>query len=1855
MDSIVLPLNPVMAQMGSVHQNDPFFWDSETLSRVLCSQSRPWIKNPAALAAKLAGEEVDGYILLTYEYLLSRNELMECLNITTARSKVGLAEAILSLQAASRGFRSWKKNFLKRQSMLLSDDERDGTKDDVSLITPVELCSDAAPTTSTDGMSATHELEEGEEAHSRDDQITIPLDSAPFESDGDYPMQMNGNADETIEGDSANNIESPPPFQTLHTPTPVQHSEEKSSEWRRLAPTNLSAKSLADSDSLAFTRPESFNLVDGVKKPNSDYQPPTKEIPPEYAYLGGKGRDSRIVFSHIDSPDTPWISFSGGGFAVVSSKHMKPPGQRLAVNSMLRKYFLKNSRKEATLKRGLVPLRSSTPSDGSETIIDLDDLPDSWDEETQREIDEEKAEVAARERELARYVPMERVEAILKEEMAAMETKWQETKLPRYQRKAYQFWMDAKRKERIKEKIFGAQREAERYKRRLRKLYAEILDNSWQTEREIRIQAGVMEQSLRDKFYSIWLIALLEKRDPPPKPLGVTKLKSSTAKTPLGLFDDEVLTSSDEDEFIVPDEDHEMVIADKDPFESAPQSPLLQHNREESYALSEVDASMIVDLTQLESPEKLTDSKVARLYIDLTSPRKQRTEEAPPEFIKEEPSSTLNLIGEAPPMDQLGSLDIIGEYPAKHWAKLKDRWRLLLCLLWKLRQVRRERIFRLMQESAAEEVWQASIHLYQTNPFTQESDIGKDETKTVAFDLTKLFLSCTQCRQYTDARIMTLDKKDRNRIKRTKSFFPAFHAFISEWASEFPQSSQIFRTDAFDDEIESDNLDEHPLDTTESQSKTRKHVAKEIVQNREGVDLREREKKRAEEQEVRRAKLRATLATSNTMTQDKSRLIINESKQDDQSFIYVNDEIGKRIKDHQINGVRFLWNQIVLDAEVRQGCLLAHTMGLGKTMQVITFLVAITEAANSDDESIKAQVPRDLRKSQSLILCPAGLVDNWLDEILMWSPKGLLGNLLKVESAQKEEHLRLSTIRDWDRDGGVLVVGHEMFRKTWVAHEEIRQILTQTPNIVICDEAHMMKNPKTQLNRVCRDFRTRSRIALTGSPLSNSVEEYYSMINWVAPKFLGPQEEFNTIYVKPIEHGLGGDSTGYEKRKALKMLEVLKMNVAPKVQRATIQCVRHELPAKYEFVIFVEPTPIQKVLYDLYLKEMAPQLTKMTPILITNQLGLVCNHPRCFRQKMIEKAAPTPSGTAQELGSSRREDEADDESKDQDSPTAFPQSMISTVLKQTNGADNANPTLSQKVVLLLLVLDEARAVGDKVLVFSQSLFTLNYLEELFKQQGRAVCRLDGSTAVSKRQDMIKAFNTGRQEIYLISTKAGGVGLNIFGANRVVIFDFKWNPVTDQQAVGRAYRFGQTKTVYVYRFLVAGTFEEELQNKSVFKLQLASRVVDKKNPVSWGKRNGDLLHPIATKPARDLSPFVGRDRILDKLIEHGRTSGVIRQIVSTDTFEEEDPTNELTAEERRDAEELHDLERLKYTDPEKYRQMWDHKQRADQIRAMAAAAQLNVAPPSTQMPPPNSTQPLSSRPAVAIPGITLHRIATPNTNTAVPLQTQAAAVAPTGSEAQSMPHFPSSAPLPMAGANTFIGKANSGPNERENTQTLAVMPTRPAREPESRLGPGSSMEPALGSTTSTNASPMTTPTRTASLFSQPRSQTKGAFEDELIKLIDGQQEFTGQGAELAAKLTTAIAIAQRKQALGFLPDNARWRLLLRHIKNHPRFMLAIVWGNCTPDYLASAPEEEIQNRISVMNCQSQEDFAAQLRRSANTPDPSNLNNINRPWMQSFRASEDAQVMRRAADKRTERRFRLPPWANNALSENNSQPP
>ena len=356
--------------------------------------------------------------------------------------------------------------------------------------------------------------------------------------------------------------------------------------------------------------------------------------------------------------------------------------------------------------------------------------------------------------------------------------------------------------------------------------------------------------------------------------------------------------------------------------------------------------------------------------------------------------------------------------------------------------------------------------------------------------------------------------------------------------------------------------------------------------------------------------------------------------------------------------------------------------------------------------------------------------------------------------------------------------------------------------------------------------------------------------------------------------------TEKQRRKSLTMLGVLKEDVSPKVHRADMSVLRNDLPPKKEFVITVPLTGLQSKAYSIYVRSMmanairneAGDIAQTTLWHWLAILSLLCNHPASFMSKLTERKEDAKKGASASNPVSR--DGTDQEDIGVDLNTSHWKVGVSEALvhdEQSLFADEAadlkSVELSNKTRILCQILDASKAAGDKTLVFSQSIPTLNFLEQMCKTQGRQYARLDGNTPMSHRQVHTKQFNTGSTDIYLISTSAGGLGLNLWGANRVVIFDFKFNPILEEQAVGRAYRIGQQKEVFVYRFVAGGTFEDSVHNKAIFKKQLASRVVDKKKPLAWAKKKlGDFLFEPKTVEQKDLSEFEGMDpNVLDKIL------------------------------------------------------------------------------------------------------------------------------------------------------------------------------------------------------------------------------------------------------------------------------------------------------------------------------------------------------------------------------------------------------
>ncbi|CAG8302223.1 unnamed protein product [Penicillium nalgiovense] len=354
--------------------------------------------------------------------------------------------------------------------------------------------------------------------------------------------------------------------------------------------------------------------------------------------------------------------------------------------------------------------------------------------------------------------------------------------------------------------------------------------------------------------------------------------------------------------------------------------------------------------------------------------------------------------------------------------------------------------------------------------------------------------------------------------------------------------------------------------------------------------------------------------------------------------IQLDPHIGRRVQPHQLRGIQFMFREIVENKEP-EGCLLAHTMGLGKTMQVISLLVTISTAGASQDPAIRAQIPEELRQVKTLILCPASLIQNWRSEFAMWSPDN--HNLGKVRSVLAKASAtgfdRTEGIRAWNDEGGVLITSYDMFRNLVDARDEdprkqsinesVESWLLEGPNLVVADEAQVLCNITSKIARATRRIRTRKRIALSGTPLSNGTRDYYWMIDWIAPGYLGAFDSFNEEYIVPIENGNQIDSTRNDRRDALLLQRVFLGLIRPKVDRADTSILTTELPPKYEFSVYFELTSLQKAAYNLLIEGILQGKTENVSSNLMSWLStikLCCNHPALLKESL--EARETQSG-----------------------------------------------------------------------------------------------------------------------------------------------------------------------------------------------------------------------------------------------------------------------------------------------------------------------------------------------------------------------------------------------------------------------------------------------------------------------------------------------------------------------------------------------------------------------------------------------------------------------------------------------------
>ncbi|KIX92703.1 uncharacterized protein Z520_11555 [Fonsecaea multimorphosa CBS 102226] len=493
--------------------------------------------------------------------------------------------------------------------------------------------------------------------------------------------------------------------------------------------------------------------------------------------------------------------------------------------------------------------------------------------------------------------------------------------------------------------------------------------------------------------------------------------------------------------------------------------------------------------------------------------------------------------------------------------------------------------------------------------------------------------------------------------------------------------------------------------------------------------------------------------------------------------------IGKRLRPHQQDGVKFLYECVMGLRDIDgQGCILADDMGLGKTLTTIALLWTLLRQNPTFRE------PPVVRKA--LVVCPVSLIRNWKREFKKWLGSDRLG-VLEFEDQQT----RLSSF-----DGKVfqvMIIGYERLRM--VADDLAKG---QPIDIVICDEGHRLKTMKNKAAQAIESLNTKRRIILSGTPIQNDLSEFFAMVNFVNDGCLGSQKGFIRDFEKPIMKSRQPDALPAEIERGQDASEELTRTISAFILRRTADILADFLPPKTEYVLFCKPTPAQAKIYrsivrsPMFHSALRSQETAFQLITILKKL---CNSPALMDPNY-----------------------GNDES--------IPSSSLVTLNEMLpDGLSKLyQNSVSCKIRLLDQLLQQIRNTTDeKVVVISNYTSTLNLIQQLAANSNLSSLRLDGSVAAKKRQALVDRFNRSTASqcfLFLLSAKAGGVGLNLIGASRLVLFDVDWNPATDDQAIARIHRQGQKRHCKIYRFLIKGGLEERIWQRQLVKRALANSIM-----------------------------------------------------------------------------------------------------------------------------------------------------------------------------------------------------------------------------------------------------------------------------------------------------------------------------------------------------------------------------------------------------------------------------------------------
>lgn len=477
--------------------------------------------------------------------------------------------------------------------------------------------------------------------------------------------------------------------------------------------------------------------------------------------------------------------------------------------------------------------------------------------------------------------------------------------------------------------------------------------------------------------------------------------------------------------------------------------------------------------------------------------------------------------------------------------------------------------------------------------------------------------------------------------------------------------------------------------------------------------------------------------------------------------------VGGQLKEYQIKGLQWM---VSLYNNKLNG-ILADEMGLGKTIQSISLITYLIE---------------NKHESKFLVIVPLSTITNWTLEFEKWAP---LVKVIVYKGSQQQRRFLQNDVRMGNFQ--VLLTTYE-----YIIRE--RPILAKfNYSHMIIDEGHRMKNASSKLSITLKQYyKTKNRLILTGTPLQNNLPELWALLNFVLPKVFNSVKSFDEWFNTPFANTGTQEKIELTEEESLLVIRRLHKVLRPFLLRRLKKDVEKDLPDKVEKVVKCKLSGLQYVLYQQMLKYNALFVGEghstgggalKSGIKGLNnkimQLRKICNHPFVFEEVEVV------------MGSNK---------------------LTNDLIWRTSG----------KFELLDRVLPKFKASGHRVLMFFQMTQVMDIMEDFLRWRDMKYLRLDGSTKADERQDMLKGFNAPESEYFcfLLSTRAGGLGLNLQTADTVIIFDTDWNPHQDLQAQDRAHRIGQKNEVRILRLITNDSVEEVILERAHQKLDIDGKVI-----------------------------------------------------------------------------------------------------------------------------------------------------------------------------------------------------------------------------------------------------------------------------------------------------------------------------------------------------------------------------------------------------------------------------------------------